>query len=72
MRVLLADNALLQAALAEVRSQLTHERPSSAGAAGVLPESVILSLKMPKPVEVHRLIRQVIEMIRYNKEASAG
>jgi hypothetical protein len=31
MRVLLADNALLQAALADVRSSLAHERPSSAG-----------------------------------------
>jgi hypothetical protein len=31
MRVLLADNALLQAALADVRSSLAHELPSSAG-----------------------------------------
>ncbi len=34
MRVLLADNALLQAALADVRSSLSHERPNSAGASG--------------------------------------
>ncbi len=37
MRVLLADNALLQAALADVRSSLSHERPSSAGASGARP-----------------------------------
>ena len=36
MRVLLADNALLQAALADVRSSLTHDRPNSAGASGAL------------------------------------
>ena len=40
MRVLLADNALLQAALADVRSSLSHERPNSAGASGAsLPEA---------------------------------
>ena len=37
MRVLLADNALLQAALADVRSSLTHDRPPSAGASGARP-----------------------------------
>ena len=35
MRVLLADNALLQAALADVRSSLAHERPSSTSGAGL-------------------------------------
>ena len=46
MRVLLADNALLQAALADVRSSLSHERPSSAGASGAHPPvGVPLSLK---------------------------
>ncbi len=39
MRVLLADNALLQAALADVRSSLSHERPNSAGASGAHPAS---------------------------------
>lgn len=34
MRVLLADNALLQAALADVRSSLAHERPGSTSGAG--------------------------------------
>ena len=40
MRVLLADNALLQAALADVRSSLSHERPNSAGASGAHPASL--------------------------------
>ncbi len=35
MRVLLADNALLQAALADVRSSLSHDHPNSAGTTGV-------------------------------------
>ena len=35
MRVLLADNALLQAAMADVRSSLAHERPSSTSGAGL-------------------------------------
>ena len=35
MRVLLADNALLQAALADVRSSLAHERPGSTSGAGL-------------------------------------
>lgn len=39
MRVLLADNALLQAALADVRSSLAHERPNSASASGAHPAS---------------------------------
>ena len=47
MRVLLADNALLQAALADVRSSLAHERPSStsgAGAAIALPTARLMPM----------------------------
>lgn len=46
MRVLLADNALLQAALADVRSSLSHDRPSSAGASGDL---ALTALKSTPP-----------------------
>ncbi len=48
MRVLLADNALLQAALADVRSSLTHDRPPSAGASGArsIPPGLSLNDKL--------------------------
>ncbi len=52
MRVLLADNALLQAALADVRSSLTHDRPNSAGASGARPNPRSLDCCTPAPVSV--------------------
>ncbi len=46
IRVLLSDNALLQAALTDVRASLAHEhRPSSS--TGALPARPFLALPMP-------------------------
>ena len=47
MRVLLADNALLQAALADVRSSLSHERPSSTSGTGL---TSISATSQPMPM----------------------
>jgi hypothetical protein len=66
MRVLLADNALLQAALADVRSSLAHERPSSAGRPPpyILCYDYSLCVPCAAPGVVHVLHVAAVEVVR--------